>query len=63
LGLNIVKKKQAPEEQTMGVMISIILLLTAAVIGAWRLETEFDRETRSQPATQTVKQSISVTRE
>ncbi|QNT76058.1 hypothetical protein [Dehalogenimonas etheniformans] len=47
----------------MGVMISIILLLTAAVIGAWRLETEFDRETRSQPATQTVKQSISVTRE
>jgi len=41
----------------MGVMISIILLLGAAVLGAWRLETEFDRESRPQPVTQTVKQS------
>ena len=41
----------------MGVMISVILLLGAAVLGAWRLETEFDREFRSQPVTQTVKQS------
>ncbi|WP_145925523.1 hypothetical protein [Dehalogenimonas formicexedens] len=60
--MNIVKKK-APEEQTMGVMISIILLLIAAVVGAWRLETDFDRENRSAPALQTVKRANTDPRE
>ena len=41
----------------MGMMISIILLLVAAVLGAWRLETEFDREIRSQPSMEIVKRS------
>ena len=41
----------------MGMMISIVLLLGAAVLGAWRLETEFDRETRSQPAMEVLKRS------
>jgi hypothetical protein len=41
----------------MGLMISVVLLLGASVLGAWRMETEFDRETRLlstvQPADQT----------
>jgi hypothetical protein len=41
----------------MDVMISIILLVVAAALGARRLETEFDRESRSQAVVQTVKQS------
>jgi hypothetical protein len=36
----------------MGVMISIILLLVATVLGAWRLETDFERENHPQPAFQ-----------
>ena len=56
LRLNIVINMQ-PSEDTMGIAISVILLLGAAVLGAWRLETEFDRESRSQLAIQTLKQS------
>ena len=41
----------------MSVMISVILLLVAAVLGAWRLETEFDREAQSQSAIHVVEQS------
>jgi hypothetical protein len=33
----------------MELMISVILLLGAAVLGAWRLETDFDRETHALP--------------
>ena len=47
----------------MSIMISVILLMGAAILGAWRLETEFDRETRSLPAIQTVNQSEYPSRE
>jgi hypothetical protein len=39
----------------MSLMISMILLLGAALLGAWRLETEFDRESRSEPIIQPLK--------
>ena len=42
----------------MSVMILVVLLLVAAILGAWRLETEFDRETRSSPATQAVEEPL-----
>ena len=41
----------------MGVMISLTLLLVAAMLGARRLETEFDREIGSQQAIQVMNQS------
>ncbi len=37
----------------MELLISVILLLGAAVLGAWRLETDFDRETHLQPVKET----------
>ena len=33
----------------MELMLAVMILLGAAVIGAWRLESEFDRESHLQP--------------
>jgi hypothetical protein len=41
----------------MGLMISVVLLLGASVLGAWRMETEFDREARSLSAIHPVDQT------
>ena len=48
----MLKKSAGAREGKMELMLAVMLLLGAAILGAWRLESEFDRESRLQPASE-----------
>ena len=58
LGFNMFKKKRRRAmEKTMDVMLTVTILLGAAILGAWRLGSEFDRESKLKPAMESVKRA------